>query len=108
MSKPVGEIIKEQREFRGMTKTIFAKKLHCTPQNIDSIERRKSIDFELAQRISLVLEFDIFQSYRVENSELSKKEEILQTKLNDLTLKYTVLLEKYNLLLENRVNSMSI
>jgi len=103
MIKSVGKIIKDQREKKGLTKTQFAKKLGCSPQNIDSLESRKSIDFELAQRICLVLEFDLFDNYRVYKNGQSLLEKELSDQLNAINQKYTDLLERHNLLLENKI-----
>ncbi len=108
MAKMVGKLISEQRERRGLTKSMFAKKLGCSPQNVDSLESRKSIDFELAQKISLILEFDIFEYYRVYQNDQSIKEKQLKKKLDELNAKYTILLEKYNGLLENQFVSSKL
>ena len=103
MAKLVGEVIRDQREQRGLTKSAFARKLSCSPQNVTSLESRKSIDFELAQRISLILEFDIFESFRVFHNDQSIKEKRLEKKHSELSSKYPLLLEKYNSLLESTV-----
>jgi transcriptional regulator with XRE-family HTH domain len=103
MAKMIGKVIQEQRELKGLTKSSFARKLGCSPQNVDSMESRKSIDFELAQRISLILEFDIFESFRVYHNDQSIKEKRLDKKYSELSSKYTKLLEKYNQLLESAV-----
>lgn len=100
MVRPVGDIIREQRESKGISKAEFARRLGCSPQNIDSIEQRKSIDFELAQKISTILEFDIFQAYRVFPSIASEREMKLENDLREITRRYTDLLERYNNTLE--------
>jgi transcriptional regulator with XRE-family HTH domain len=103
MAKAVGEIIRDQREQKRLSKSAFARKLGCSPQNIDSLESRKSIDFEMAQKISLILEFDIFESFRVFHNDQSIKEKRLAKKHTELSAKYTTLLEKYNSLLESSI-----
>lgn len=105
MVRPVGDIIREQRESKGITKALFARRLGCSPQNIDSIEQRKSIDFELAQKISTILEFDVFQDYRVIPSGASEREMKLENDLREVTRRYTDLLERYNNTLEKAANS---
>jgi transcriptional regulator with XRE-family HTH domain len=99
MANHVGDIIKQRREVVGMSKATLAKRLGCSPQNIDSLEHRKSIDFELAQKISIILEFDLFSYYRV----FGPNKEDLELSIADtrnLSRKYIELLERYNELLE--------
>lgn len=103
MSKSVGEIIKNQRVYRGMSKSELAKRLGCSPQNVDSLETRKSIDFEMAQRLSLILEFDLFDHYRVYKAAESEKEKAHAFELSELKVKYMDLLERHNHLLEKYV-----
>ena len=104
MIKHVGSVIKEQRISKGMTKSFLAKQLNCSPQNIDSLEARKSIDFELAQRLSLILGFDIFDEYRVYKEPKIEQPDELTKNHHDLKERYTLLLEKYNKLLESHVD----
>ena len=99
MANNVGEIIRQRREVVGMSKATLAKRLGCSPQNIDPLERRKSIDFELAQKISIILEFDLFSYYRV----FGPNKEDLDLSIagtQNLSRKYIELLERYNELLE--------
>ena len=103
MIKKVGEIIMQRREEVGMTKAQFARRLGCSHQNIDSLERRKSIDFELAEKICLILEFDLFENFRTFGKSGSKVESRLKTELDATNRKYIDLLEKYNFLLEKSV-----
>jgi ribosome-binding protein aMBF1 (putative translation factor) len=108
MVKAVGLLIKDQREKRGMTKTSLAKQLGCSPQNIDSLESRKSIDFELGQRISVVLEFDLFDYYRVFRDDESAIGEEYKRELVIITNKYMKLLEKHNRLLEESIATSAV
>ena len=83
-----------------MTKSALARALACSPQNIESLENRKSIDFELAERICEVLDFDIFAYYRGHSIGVQASKEELERKLHEIKDKYTQLLEKHTLLLE--------
>ena len=105
MIKKVGQVIKERRQEVGMTKAEFARRLKCKPQNIDSLEMRKSIDFELAQKICMVLKFDLFESYRVFKSGKTREEVMLNKELESLKGKYIELLEKYSSLLLERAEN---
>ena len=109
MKKKVGQLIKERRVQLNLSKSALARKLGCSPQNIDSLENRKSIDFELAEKMSEILDFDLFAAYR--GSPIGRVVDIesLEAKLQDINDKYTVLLEKYSKVLErisiNQLNS---
>jgi transcriptional regulator with XRE-family HTH domain len=96
MNKNVGEIIKQRRLKVGMSKVNLARKLGCTPQNVDSLEKRKSIDFEMAQKISLLLDFDLFAYYRMPDPEQETQIADLQRTIAQLTEKYVQVLEKNN------------
>ena len=100
MAKMVGHIIKERREQLRMTKSALARALACSPQNIESLENRKSVDFELAERLCEILDFDLFAYYRGHSFGKQVDNEELQLKLQEIKDKYTQLLEKHTLLLE--------
>jgi transcriptional regulator with XRE-family HTH domain len=100
MSKKVGQIIKARREHLNLTKSALARRLGCSPQNIDSLENRKSIDFELAERMCEVLDFDLFAYYRGQSNLTQSDPSEFEAKLQEINNKYTQLLEKYTLLLE--------
>lgn len=78
--RPVGELIKERRQQILVTKSELARRLGCSPQNIDSLETRKSIDFELAVKINAILDFDIFTFYQVGPSKEARELVELQRK----------------------------
>jgi hypothetical protein len=59
----IGKQIRQHLEEKGMTKSEFSRRINTSPQNIYGIFRRKSIDTNLLQTISQVLEFDFFQYY---------------------------------------------
>ena len=100
MRRKVGEIIKERREEIQMSKSALARKLGCTPQNIDSLENRKSVDFEFAERLSEVLDFDLFGHYQGRPRAKQATIEELERNLQEIKDKYTQLLEKHTQLLE--------
>lgn len=100
MAKMVGMIIKERREQIHMTKSALSRALGCSPQNIESLENRKSVDFELAERLCEILDFDLFAYYRGHSFGKQVDNEELQLKLQEIKDKYTQLLEKHTLLLE--------
>ncbi|MFH0762246.1 MAG: helix-turn-helix transcriptional regulator [Bacteroidota bacterium] len=87
-----GSIIRARREEVGITKSEFARRLGCSPQNIDSLEQRKSIDFELAVKINAILDFDIFIFYQVGPSKEARELVELQRKYIELQEKYQELL----------------
>jgi len=93
----VGEIIKERRISQGISKSDLARRLGCSPQNIDSLEQRKSIDFELAVKINAILDFDLFTYYQVGPSKEARE-------LIELQRRYIELQEKYSTLLEEQKN----
>ena len=100
MEKRVGHIIKERREQLRMTKSALARELKCSPQNIESLEGRKSIDFELAERLCDILDFDLFAFYRGHSFSTQASVDELEHKLQEIKDKYTQLLEKHTQLLE--------
>jgi len=100
MGRKVGEIIKERREELQITKSALARKLGCSPQNIESLEKRKSIDFDLAEKLSEILNFDLFAHYRGHYADIQADVEELNHKLQEIKDKYMQLLEKHTQLLE--------
>jgi transcriptional regulator with XRE-family HTH domain len=108
MKKKVGQIIKERREQLNLSKSALARKLGCSPQNIDSLENRKSIDFELAERMCEILDFDLFAYFRGPSHGRPVETSELEAKFQEINIKYTQLLEKYTLLLErNSINQLN-
>jgi transcriptional regulator with XRE-family HTH domain len=79
----VGLAIKKRREEIGISKAELAKRLGCTPQNIDSIEGRKSINFEQIFKINKALKFNLFDNYSTNTLEFQKEIETLKAMLND-------------------------
>lgn len=65
MSIVVGSIIKDMLEQKGMSKVMFAKRIHTSNQNVHSIFKRSNFDTDLLTKISKVLDHDFFQYYKV-------------------------------------------
>jgi transcriptional regulator with XRE-family HTH domain len=59
----IGQKIKARLEDRGMTITEFAKRLKRTSQSVYHVFNSTSIDTELLQRVSDILEYDFFSLY---------------------------------------------
>lgn len=60
----IGEEIKKVIEDRGLIKAKIAEKLNLTGQGFHSILRRPTINADMLQRISEVLDFDFTAFYR--------------------------------------------
>ena len=81
MDKHVGELIKQQVSASGMSVSEFARRLHCNRQNVYDIFARRSVDIELLQRISKILQHDFI-------AELYTQQETPK-----ITLKFTITVE---------------
>lgn len=66
---PIGKLIKEKLDERGLTATWLADRIPCGRANIYKIFNKNSIDTELLFRICVVLEFDFFKYYSQEMEE---------------------------------------
>lgn len=60
----IGKIIKEVAKKKGISQATLARRINTTPQNIQSISKRQTIDTGMLQKISEVLNHDFFQYYR--------------------------------------------
>ena len=58
MDVHVGELIKKRVSELGLSVSEFARRLHCNRQNVYDIFARRSVDIELLQRISKILQHD--------------------------------------------------
>jgi transcriptional regulator with XRE-family HTH domain len=63
MSIHIGKIIKQKVEESGINKSEFSRRINTTPQNVYGIFKRKSIDTDLLDKISHVLDIDFFAYY---------------------------------------------
>lgn len=66
---PIGKLIKDKLDERGLTATWLADKIPCGRANIYKIFNKNSIDTELLLRICIVLEHDFFKYYSQEMKE---------------------------------------
>ena len=93
MSIHIGRCILERINQLGITKKNFADRINKSPQNVQDIFNRESIDTALLEIISITLEYNFFDLY-YKDSPLKQNQE-----LELLKTKYIELLEKYNELL---------
>jgi len=73
MSIHIGEKIKEVLKVSDMSVTEFAQKISYSRRNVYSILSKKSIDTELLERVSKVLEYNFFQGYLPSKKEYGVK-----------------------------------
>lgn len=57
----IGKMIAERLEEVGMRKAEFARRIHTSRQNINTLLNRKSLDVDLLLRIGEVLKFDFLK-----------------------------------------------
>jgi transcriptional regulator with XRE-family HTH domain len=60
----IGQEINKIREIRGFSKAELARKLGVTPQSVDYILKRRTIDSETLFHVSLALDHDFFFYYQ--------------------------------------------
>ncbi|MEW6468947.1 MAG: helix-turn-helix transcriptional regulator [Bacteroidota bacterium] len=63
MTIHIGSKVRKVFEKSGMTVSEFARRINKSRENVYSIFNRKSIDTELLQEISRVLQYDFFELY---------------------------------------------
>ena len=106
MSVHIGEEIKKRAKELRIGPTELAHLVNSSKQNIYSIYKRKSIDCDLLQRISIVLGFDFFNYYRLPKLGTDEKQppakyttaadvDLLNNELQDCRRKYNLLKELY-------------
>lgn len=61
----IGENILAVMGQKGITKANLARLLSIKPQSVDYLLKRKSIDTDTLYNVSVVLDFDFFQLYRI-------------------------------------------
>jgi transcriptional regulator with XRE-family HTH domain len=94
MSQRIGAQIRGVIEERGMTVTEFASRINKSRENAYSIFNRKTIDTNLLQLISEVLDFDFFK-------QMSPSYQQLEAELEKVKAENS-LLKDYNALLKQR------
>jgi transcriptional regulator with XRE-family HTH domain len=115
MAISIGEKIKEITERRGISKSELGRRLNMSPTNVHKIFKRETIDTGLLQKISEVLQFNFFIYYSsgktYENAPdnmnvASDSAEAEYKKELDLCREKTVMLEKINSLLEEKIQHL--
>lgn len=61
--KHLGTFIKHKVKEKGISVSEFARRIHCTRRNIYQIYKKNSLDTDLIQRISVVLEIDLLSTF---------------------------------------------
>ncbi len=59
----IGKQIREKMKEKGISVSLFAKRINRSREAMYSIFKRKTIDTGLLQKVSTVLEYDFFQLY---------------------------------------------
>jgi hypothetical protein len=98
----VGKKVKEVLDTKAISVTSFAKKINKSRSVVYNIFERESIDSVLLYKISEVLEFNFFNLFQFEESQNKVAEPIISYG-EDWKTKYLEVLEKYNDLLEKKV-----
>jgi len=93
MSQRIGAQIRGVIEERGMTVTEFASRINKSRENAYSIFNRKTIDTNLLQLISEVLDFDFFKQMSPSYQQLEAELEKVKAE-NSLLKDYNALLKK--------------
>lgn len=75
----IGKNILKKLEKSGMSKSEFARRINKSPQNVQDIFTRQSIDTKLLSDISTVLEFNFFTLF-LKESEVKQLAEVAQLK----------------------------
>ena|ERR1035437_9748877 len=75
----IGKNILRKLEKSGMSKSEFARRINKSPQNVQDIFTRQSIDTKLLSDISTVLEFNFFTLF-LKESEVKQLAEVAQLK----------------------------
>lgn len=60
---PIGKLIQEKLEEKGLTAIWLAEQIPCGRANVYKIFNKHSIDTEMLRRISIILEYDFFRCY---------------------------------------------
>jgi len=68
----IGKIIEEKLREKGISVSEFARRINTNRNNVYDIFRRDSIDTQLLQKISIVLDYDFFQHFLINTNILAK------------------------------------
>ncbi len=86
----IGKIIEIKLREKGISVSEFARRINKNRNNVYDIFRRESLDTQLLQKISQVLDYDFFMHFRKENNS------ILVEDGGDYGKNETDILQKYN------------
>ncbi len=67
----IGQEIKKKLQERHLTVVSFAAEIPCTRANVYKIFKQKSIDTDQLLRISKILNFDFFELYKSELTDIN-------------------------------------
>ncbi|MBL4592718.1 MAG: helix-turn-helix transcriptional regulator [Flavobacteriales bacterium] len=98
----IGKKVKEVIDAKGISVTLFAKKINKSRSVVYDIFERESIDSFLLYKISEELDFNFFELFELNNPENIVAEPPAFYG-DGWKIKYMDLLEKYNKLLETKV-----
>jgi predicted transcriptional regulator len=107
-----GEIVEKKVRESGYSITRLADKMGKSRRHMYNIFENYKVDFETIRKIGLIINHDFSQEFKellvgAEDSQaayVSKLEALEnQKELNDMTIKYVELLEKYNKLLSEKL-----
>jgi len=82
----IGRLIENRVKELGMAKAEFARRINTSPQNVNDLFKRKSIDTEFLTEISKVLDFNFFTLLGDENAE-PKLEAVSENKVKEINNK---------------------
>lgn len=110
----IGKIIKEITEQRGISKSELGRRLNMSPTNVHKIFKRETIDTGLLYNLSQVLAYDFFAHYTFGPSYEMKgdivttasESEAVYKKELDLSREKIQMLEKINMLLEEKIEHL--
>ncbi|MBW6482741.1 MAG: hypothetical protein K0B10_06745 [Vicingaceae bacterium] len=100
----IGKKIHAVIKAKGISVSIFAKKINKSRTVVYDIFERESIDSLLLYKISEELDFNFFSLYDLSGNDSQLVNETTTFYGDGWKLKYMELLEKYNRLLEMKVN----
>jgi transcriptional regulator with XRE-family HTH domain len=114
MAETIGNLIREITERRGMSKSELGRRLNMSPTNVHKIFKRQTIDTGLLQNISKILEYDFFAYYKIEKKyerppevlNVANDQENVYEKELDRCREKIAMLEKINLLLEEKIENL--
>ena len=59
----IGKLVEDQIRLKGMTKIALARRVKASPQVINGLVKRPSMDTDMLQKISVALQYDFFTHF---------------------------------------------